>query len=240
MKIAWLYLRHKTDKRYHIFTEGLKKHGYKIYDGLPTPNCGKNDIFITWNRMSAANKIADDFIKKGLKVLVAENASWGNDFAEKKWFHIARNYHNTSGMFEIGDYERWDNLSIELKAFRKNGETVILPQRGIGSEPTKMPGIWPNIALKKYGGRIRKHPGKNQTISLEKDLKSAGKVIVWGSGAGIKALMMGIPVISEMPRWIGEQDNSDKGRLEMFRRLAWAQWTHEEIENGYAFEALLQ
>jgi hypothetical protein len=50
---------------------------------------------------------------------------------------------------------------------------------------------------------------------------------------------MGIPVISEMPNWIAEQDNTDAGRLEMFRRLAWAQWKISEISNGQAIACLL-
>ena len=51
--------------------------------------------------------------------------------------------------------------------------------------------------------------------------------------------MWGIPALSEMPHWIGEQDNTEAGRLAMFRRLAWAQWTHEEIADGEAFARLL-
>jgi hypothetical protein len=75
---------------------------------------------------------------------------------------------------------------------------------------------------------------------VEADLANAAKVVTWGSGAAIQALLMGIPVISEMPGWIGEQDNTDAGRLAMFRRLAWAQWRHEEIGSGEAFHWLLQ
>jgi hypothetical protein len=42
-----------------------------------------------------------------------------------------------------------------------------------------------------------------------------------------------------MPNWIGAQDNTDHGRLSMFRRLAWAQWRIEEIANGDPFAWLL-
>jgi hypothetical protein len=71
-------------------------------------------------------------------------------------------------------------------------------------------------------------------------LAKASKVVTWGSGAAIKALMMGIRVESHMPNWIGEQDNTDEGRLAMFRRLAWANWRLSEIESGQAFRWLLQ
>ncbi len=55
----------------------------------------------------------------------------------------------------------------------------------------------------------------------------------------MKALLWGIPVESHYPRWIGKQDNTDAGRLAMFERLAWAQWTHEEIAEGLPFRRLL-
>jgi hypothetical protein len=47
--------------------------------------------------------------------------------------------------------------------------------------------------------------------------------------------------VSEMPHWVAEQDNTPEGRIEMFRRLAWAQWEIREIESGEAFaHALLR
>lgn len=240
MKKAHIYLRHTHDRRYELFCAGLKRHGYQISAGLPGTDFGPHDIFVTWNRLAAANNVAKEFEKRGQTVLVAENASWGNQFAGTHWYHIARNCHNTADMFPVGPKNRWDVLNIELADWRKKGETVILAQRSIGSPPVAMPGTWLLWAKKKYGGRVRKHPGKTKTgVSLEEDLKSCGKVVTWGSGAAIKALMMGIPVISEMPGWIGEQDNTDFGRIQMLRRLAWAQWTHTEIENGFVFERLL-
>jgi hypothetical protein len=50
---------------------------------------------------------------------------------------------------------------------------------------------------------------------------------------------MGISVTSEMPNWIAEQDNTEEGRLAMFRRLTWAQWRLDEIASGDAFDWLL-
>lgn len=64
-------------------------------------------------------------------------------------------------------------------------------------------------------------------------------MVTWGSGAAVKALMWGIKVESHYPEWIGQQDNTDEGRLAMFRRLAWAQWELSEIASGEAFEWLL-
>lgn len=208
-----------------------------MVDGL-TSRPKKGDILVTWNRIREGHTIACRFEDQGLPVLVAENASWGNGFAGDHWYTIARNAHNTAGRFPVGEVDRWDCLNIRLDRWRKSGETVILPQRGIGNVG-QMPLDWPARALKKHGGRIRKHPGQGPAIPLEQDLRQAGRVVTWGSGAAIKALLFGIPVTSEMPHWIGEQDNTDQGRLDMFRRLAWAQWTLEEIAHGTPFRWLL-
>jgi hypothetical protein len=51
----------------------------------------------------------------------------------------------------------------------------------------------------------------------------------------VKALMMGIPVTSEMPGWVASCENTEESRLAMFRRLAWSHWTLEEIANGDPF-----
>lgn len=236
---AWLNLRYTLPERVRIFQQGLQRCGYRVEIGLPV-NAGDRDIFVTWNRIGNANLFAQQFQDSGRRVLVTENAAWGNSFAGDNWYTIARNYHNTAGCFPVGGADRWDSLAIDLPPFRKTGETVILPQRGIGAAPVAMPLRWSEQALAKYGGRIRRHPGRHPGIPLEEDLQNAGRVITWGSGAAVKALLMGIPVTSEMPGWIAEQDNTAAGRLDMFRRLAWAQWRWREIELGEAFEWLLR
>lgn len=236
---AYLNLRYTVPERRAALESGLKSLGYAIENGV-THNPRENDIFVTWNRIGAGDNISRLFKSRGLKVLVTENATWGNGFAGDRWYTIARDYHNTAGKFPIGSVSRWDSLGIVLPEFRTQGETVILPQRGIGSHPVAMPRGWAEQAHQKYSGRIRRHPGKREAVSLDHDLKNCGRVITWGSGAAVKALLMGIPVVSEMPNWIAAQDNTEAGRLEMFRRLAWAQWRLSEITSGEAFEWLLR
>ncbi|MDP2141283.1 MAG: hypothetical protein Q8L20_10775 [Gammaproteobacteria bacterium] len=231
---AWLNLRYTVPARRAAFVAGLASLGFLAVDGIPRKPEG-SDIFVTWNRIGDADAAARRFESAGNAVVVAENASWGNEFAGESWYTIARSHHNTAGNFPVGDSERWDSLAIDLLPWRTQGETVILLQRGIGSAPVAMPRTWGSG----IPGRTRQHPGIRAAISLEADLARAGKVITWGSGAAIKALMWGIPVESHMPNWIAEQDNTDNGRLEMFRRLAWAQWRLSEITDGIPFRRLL-
>jgi hypothetical protein len=231
---AWLKLRHTAGERLDCFRAGLSGLGYEVMDGV-THEPGPNDIFVTWSRIGQSDEIARLFHSRGNQVLVVENATWGNDFLGSRWLTIAHDFHNTAGCFPVGAEARWDRLGATLLPWRSEGETVILMQRGIGPPETAMPRGWGH-GLR---GRIRPHPGKLSAVTLADDLANAGRVITWGSGAAVKALMMGIPVESHMPNWIGEQDNTDAGRLDMFRRLAWAQWKMEEIECGDPFRWLL-
>jgi hypothetical protein len=237
---AWLNLRYALPERTAAFRDGLALVGYEVEQGL-TYTPGDGDILVTWNRIGQGHTAALAFEARGLPVLVAENASWGNGFNGGRWYSIARGYHNTSGCFPIGGEERWDDLGVQLAPWRDFGdEVVILPQRGIGPPGVAMPQGWAERAKHQHGGRIRPHPGQRACVALNEDLDGARYVATWGSGAAIKALVWGIPVLSEMPRWIGEQDNTDAGRLAMFRRLAWAQWTLDEIASGMPFARLLQ
>lgn len=236
MKRAWLNLRRTFPERCALYEDGLKRHGYAVEYGVcQDPRDG--DLMLTWNRIHMGDEIARRFEQRGLPVIVTENASWGNSFAGDEWYTLARNYHNESERFPIGDASRWDCLGVDLEPWRSEGETVVLPSRGIGPAFNRMPHGWP----RQQRGRVRVHPGTNRNVvPLRDDLKSCARIVTWGSGAAIKALLWGIKVESHMPRWIGEQDNTDAGRLAMFRRLAWAQWRLREIALGEPFARLLE
>lgn len=239
MKFAHIHLRHTVSERQSAFIAGIKRLGYTVSVGLPR-KWSDRDVLIVWNRIGIANAIAEKFTDQGLPVIVAENAAWGNDFLGRRWYSLAKNYHNTAGRFPYLGPERWDSLGVELPHFRQSGSMVVLPQRGIGSPPTRMPAGWAQQVAPRYGARVRPHPGKSMGKPLEKDLEGVSVAVTWGSGAAIKALMLGVSVISEMPNWIGYQDNTEHGRIDMFRHLACAQWQLHEIESGLAFEHLLK
>lgn len=233
MKTAWLNLRYTSDERAAVFAAGLQRIGFRVEHGLPKKPDG---LFVTWNRVGTADAIANQFEREGLPVIVAENATWGNGFQGSHWYHLARTRHNTAGMVPHGGPDRWHSLGVELAPWITEGETVILPSRGIGSPPTAMPRDWPS----RQKGRIRPHPGRNKVFKpLEEDLKNCGRVVTWGSGAAVQALMWGIPVESHMPNWIAACEPTDNSRLAMFERLSWAQWKLSEIEAGEPFKRLL-
>jgi hypothetical protein len=71
--------------------------------------------------------------------------------------------------------------------------------------------------------------------------------VVWSSSAGVHALLEGIPTFCEAPFWIAKEAAAGGSidapvmpeRAPVFERLAWAQWTLQEIENGEPFRRLL-
>jgi len=230
---AFLNLRYTVHERREAFETGLKRCGYEVVAGNPT-SWGERDILVTWNRIGPIHEICNRFEADGKSVLVVENASFGNEFAGDRWYHVAKSFHNTRGRFPVGDRSRWDSLGVHLQDWRPDGgEVVVLPQRGIGPPQVAMPRGW------KASGRVRPHPGRNQSVPLEKDLANASLVRTWGSGAAIKALMWGIKVESHMPNWIGQCESTDYGRLTMLRELAWANWRIEEIRRGDPFKWLV-
>lgn len=231
---AWLNTRFAEGPKVEALKKGFERLGYRVVHGH-TSSPGAGDLLCTWNRIHLGHIAARAFESAGRPVLVVENSSWGNSFAGARWLTMASNYHNMAGQFPVGGPERWDGLEVGLDPWREAGETVILPQRGIGPPGVAMPRGWHSGKV----GRVRLHPGQRDAKPLEDDLKDAGRVVTWGSGAAVKALMWGIKVESHMPNWIGEQDNTDAGRLQMFRRLAWAQWTLEELATGEPMERLL-
>lgn len=239
--------------RHESFRAGLKAAGYTVVDNIATP--GPGDVLVIWNRMSAGHEEAKRFERAGARVVVAENGYMGKKWRNTEWFAMSLGHHNGAGNWQNRGPERWDGWNIKLHDWRRDGnEIVLLPQRGIGEPGVAMPSSWPNDVRKVIGNkcRIRPHPGeKGKAIPLEDDLRSAKCVIVWASGAGIKALAMGIPVFYSFPKWIAGPAcrplsdwkhgplYDDAARLEMFRRMAWAMWSMEEIQAGEAFKSLL-
>jgi hypothetical protein len=133
----------------------------------------------------------------------------------------------------------------------------VLLQRSIGEEGVAMPRNWPDTIAKKLKKltnrpiRIRKHPGKDKTQppTLEDDLKGAWAAVTWGSGAALKAIIAGVPVFHELAGWIGagaattvlDIENPWMGdRLPMLRRMAWGQWTWDELRSGEAMRTVMR
>jgi hypothetical protein len=231
------------------FTAGLQALGAKVVANITDPR--PSDILVVWNRHGAKNALAQHFERGGATVLVAENGYFGKNWLGRKWFALARGHHAGAGQWNDGGPQRWDAWSVELAPWRDGGrEILILEQRGIGAPGVASPEGWADAAQARYGGRIRRHPGVSAPAApLDEDLRDAQCVLTWHSAGALQALLLGVPVFYDFPHWIGAGaarplaqfgDGPAHGdRLAMFRRLAWAMWTADEVRSGQAFQHLL-
>lgn len=255
--IAYLTIRDTPVYRRDAFAEGLKAAGFAVRNGYTLrPNPG--DILVTWNRYGSNDIAAAAFERAGSKVLVAENGYLGRDWIGSNWYALSLSQHNGAGQWRPGGPERWRSFRYHMRPWRSGGkEIVMLPQRGIGPPGVAMPQDFParaQAALRSLGlpqARIRAHPGEAHAVPLLEDLKDAALVVTWGSGAALKALLHGVPVVHGFPKWIGATPGmqldewkgdllqSDAERERIFSSLAWAMWAVDEIAGGEPIARLL-
>ena len=256
VKTVHCMIRDQPHYRADAFRLGLKRAGYTPTDHQ---NC---DLLVVWNRYGWRDQVAKETEKRGGKVIVVENGYLGNEFAGDRWYAMSISQHNGAGTYPQGGPERWDSLGVEIAPWQ-NGDLplVVLPQRGIGPPGVAMPNGWTericaSLNRQKIKHRVRQHPGKQtRIVDLQQDLAGARGVLTWGSGAALKAMLYGIPAFYDFPRWIGAPaaracELTDfhepipapmvDRRLDMFRRLAWAQWRVSEIESGEAITTLVE
>jgi hypothetical protein len=101
--------------------------------------------------------------------------------------------------------------------------------------------------------KYRQHPGNNdKEIGLDKALDECYALVVWSSSEAGRALLRGYPCFYEAPnhvcelamkRGIDEIEyplRNNIARERAFNKLAWAQWSVDEIASGEPFKLLLE
>jgi hypothetical protein len=252
---ASFWIRPQPHYRAESFRKGLEACGFEIRPDKPLEQVHASDVLVIWNRYGWFDGEARRFEAAGARVLVAENGYLGNEFAGDSWYAISLSQHNGAGRFPMDAGQRWSGTGARISDWRVGGEEiVVLPQRGIGPQGVAMPSGWSETAcsfLKGHRFRVRSHPGTRPCAPLEDDLARAKAVVTWGSGAALKALLMGIPCFHGFGRWIGAAASTQlqdanweapqrPDRLQAFQRIACAMWRLKEIESGAAFRRLLQ
>lgn len=251
MPRACLLIRPDVRARWQAFQAGLGRCGFSVQIEVSVPN--ESDVLVIWNRHRYSGQ-ARQFENAGARVIVAENG-WLNAASAEKQIALQLGHHNGAGTWYEGPEDRWSLLGIDLKPWRSDGDHVlVLAQRGIGEPGISQPRGWAESISSELRSRtnrqviIRRHPG-NHEPPLEPDWTRCWAAVTWASGAGIKALIAGVPVFygfekwigaaAAMPVWAGIEKPFLGDRLPMLRRLSWAQWSLPEISTGEPFARLL-
>lgn len=255
MKVASDDLQESPHYQRVAFREGFTKLGFRAgVQPLQTPT--SRDVLLIWNRHPRIETVAVRYENVGAKVIVTENGYCGRDPEGRQLFALALWQHAGAGEWPVGDEDRWSRLNMQCQPWRSSGrEIVLLPQRGIGNPKYAMPKDWVKdvtARLKLVTDRpivVREHPGKDRTDPMPA-LKNAWAAVTWASGAGIKAIIGGVPVFHDARHWIGgpaakfgieDIENPFLGdRMPMLHRLSYAQWTRQEIQSGEALNWLLR
>jgi hypothetical protein len=253
-----LLVRNQPVYRRDAFVSGLRVAGLGV-DSKPAVRILPSDVLVIWNRYGVNHHLARRYEDAGAAVIVTENGYI--DFrGAKKTFAMALNHHNGAGHWPQDGESRASMIDVDVVPWRGDGtvgDILLLPQRGVGPPGVAMPRTWIQDTLARVGllgtrrhVRVRQHPGTARpSRTLESDVESAGVCVTWASGAAIKALALGIPVVHEFPKWVGAPAGSlglatiphprIGDQAAALEAVARAQWTVDEVASGAPFLRLL-
>jgi hypothetical protein len=270
---VYCLLRQGPVYRREAFVQGLAAAGLNVSNRLPRAP-GPEDVLVIWNRYAENDALARRFEDGGGRVIVAENGYLGyggrthraHDTSGRRMYALALHDHNGRGAWPAAEFAhsspRFPFLGVEVLPWTTAGaagKVLVCAQRGIGSPGRASPPGWAEAVareLRKAGwpSVVRAHPGdRDPAVSLEQDLAGAQACVIWASGAGVKALVLGVPVFHACPWWVCSAGarrytgpgslvapvKNDLQRAAALERMAWAQWTCEEIASGEPFRRLL-
>lgn len=249
MPLAHLLIRYQPHYRRDAFAAGLQACGYTLA-GEPRATPSREDVLVIWNRYGRNDATARRFESAGARVIVAENGPLGRDWQGETWYSLALDAPVQGGRTPAPDARRWESFGVPLCEWRKFGrEVIVLAQRGIGPPGIAQPARWHLEAAERFRlhelgpVRIRDHPGESASTPLEEDLSDALCVVTWASGAALKAMLRGVPVLYGYEKWIGAPGgarltpNSSPAlarpnRLPVFHALASSMFRTHEIASG--------
>jgi hypothetical protein len=137
-------------------------------------------------------------------------------------------------------HDRWDALGLSVQPSGGDPDGYILyaaQQPGDRSHGLTFR-RWREL-LRQAPGKVRMHPKDvPQETTLAEDLAGARMLKTLCSTSGIEALLAGVPAVADLPdraAWgelSGETLPSVEARTELFARLAYGQWTLDEMRDG--------
>jgi len=209
---------------------------------------GHEDMLITWSPWvhTVRDHHRQIYLELGRPVLVIENG-WLSPIQGIRFYQIALDGWNGTGRFPAGDDRRWASWGVRLAPWRLrvSGTALVIGQRGHPSDRRTMPPGWFESFMPDCNRRIVRRP-RAATRPLSADLEDADVVHTWSSNAASWAVVAGVPVVQHGPNlMVGELASKPGEKINMgcrepvLERLAYAQWSAEEIETGEPFRRLL-
>lgn len=252
-----IYAREKAPHQINTaraFKEGLKRHG--IESTIENPmNYTQSDLAVVWG-MRQERVIRCQREEKS-DFLVMENGYLGDRLQNPS---LGFNGLNGYADFYADDVpsdrgEKWAHL---IKPWKDGGDYYLICGQVLGD--ASLEGVdyigWLHSIPQEHAGKpvkFRPHPvGFGYTVahtvtqgSLAHDLDHAAGVITFNSNSAVDALLAGVPVVvsdkgSMVYHDVGHtlDDWKRPDRRKIVDRLAYCQWTHDEISQGLAWDHL--
>lgn len=260
---AFIFIRDLPHYRCGAFCEGAKRAGYEVRRNGSDFRPG--DVLLIWNRYGMYHDLATQAERAGAVVLVSENGFAGRDADGNQFYQLAVGGHNGSGWWHVGEEDRLAQQGLTIAPWQPtspDAHVVVRGQRGIGRPGVGSPPDWHNQVahrLRQFTKRrvvVVPHPGNGAVDDTkhEQYLQGAHALVVWSSSVGVKALLMGVPVIAESKYWVCKlaahrvedvewstprDEHSNGLRRLALHRMAWAQWSLAEISSGEPMRLLV-
>lgn len=210
-----------------------------------------DDVAIIWApfRGTFRSEIFSQIRAAGGRAIIVENG-WLSPIGGQKYYQVALDGWNGTGWFPEGKGNRWDSWNVELRDWRRDGETILVVQQrpmGVNLDPRAMPPGWAQSVKPITRRRVVRRTHLS-TIPLDQQIDEAFATLTWTSTVAIKSLIRGVAAF-----YCGPHINCGElmkpgldvdhpvypDREPVFRRYAWMQWTEAEIRSGEPFVRLL-
>lgn len=237
-------------KPYDEVAIGARRLG-PVTIGMPDADIGPDDVLLCWSAFLGTDRLmALRAIKAvGGRVIVLENG-WLTPVGERRFFQIALDGFNGEGRFPRQGPERWRGWGVRLRDWNRNGSHVLVvgqKRLGLNQDFRRMPEGWDySLTLPTRRPVLRRT--RKTTVPLDEQLRDAWCTVTWTSTTAVKGLVAGVPAFYCGPtlichelcrRGIDVDNPAYPDREPVFERLAWCQWTAEEIASGEPFARLL-
>jgi len=211
-----------------------------------------DDVLVIWSPFRASWRAPVFAAAKagGSRVVVMERG-WLASIGGARYFQVALDGWNGGGRFLPGGPERWRSWGVPLRDWRRDGSHVLVignNRRHTTRDPRRTPMGWAeSVTFDSPRPVLRRLTRKR--IPLDAQFEDAWCTVVWSSTVAIKSILAGVPAFYCGPTLIGG-DLAKAGldvehpvtpdRDPVLERIAWCQWTAEEVAGGEPFARLFE